>query len=158
MGGIESRAQSIAAHDSNAPVDYAANRIELQDRQNRIVLSGNVVIEQAGLTLRAARTLVSYDDAGELTIDSITATGGVTIARGSERARGSSAIYDFDRRIITMAGNVELRRGGDTLRGGRLVIDLARGLASVDGSGASSSSAPAASNRPSGTFRAPELD
>lgn len=47
LTGIQLHAQAIAAHNSNAPVDYAANRIELQDRQNRVVLSGNVVIEQA---------------------------------------------------------------------------------------------------------------
>ena len=35
MAGIQSNAQALAGHNSNAPVDFAANRIELQDRQNR---------------------------------------------------------------------------------------------------------------------------
>ncbi|MCP9221977.1 OstA family protein [Erythrobacter sp. LQ02-29] len=133
-GGIALKAQAIAGHNSNAPVNYAANRIELQDRQNRVVLSGNVVIDQAGLELRAARTIVNYSDAGGLRIQRITATGGVTVERGNERARGDLAIYDFNRNIITMAGNVRLNRGGDTLNGGRLTIDLDSGLSSVDGS------------------------
>jgi lipopolysaccharide export system protein LptA len=135
-GGMALHAQSIASHNSNAPVDFDAERIELDDRQNRVILSGGVVIQQAGLTLRSSRTLVTFNDAGRLELERITATGGVVVTRGDERASGDNAIYDFNRRIITMAGNVRLRRGGDTLNGGRLVIDLDSGLSSVDGSAA----------------------
>ena len=60
FAGIQLSAQAIASHNSNAPVSYAADRIELQDRQNRVVLSGNVQITQAGLNLSAARTIVNY--------------------------------------------------------------------------------------------------
>lgn len=139
FGGMYSHAQAIAAHNSNAPVDFGADRIELQDRQNRVVLSGNVDITQAGLRLQAARTLVNYSDAGSLDIQRITATGGVQVTRGGEAARGDVAVYDFGRRIITMAGNVRLRRGSDTLNGGRLVIDLRTGVSSLDGSASGSS-------------------
>ncbi len=139
LGGMYSHAQVFAAHDSSAPVNYGADRIELQDRQNRVVLSGNVDITQAGLRLRAARTLVNYTDNGSLGIQRITATGGVQVNRGNETANGDVAVYDFGRRIITMAGNVRLRRGSDTLNGGRLVIDLQSGVSSVDGSASGSS-------------------
>ena len=159
LGGIQLHAQAIAGHNSNAPVNYAANRIELQDRQNRVVLSGNVVIQQAGLTLNATRTLVNYSDAGSLSIQRIMATGGVTVTRGNERASGDTAVYDFNRRIITMAGNVRLRRGGDTLNGGRLVIDLRSGVSSVDGRASGSSGVATQTDgggRVSGTFSVPE--
>jgi len=161
VGGIGLQAQGIASHNTNARVNYAADRIELQDRQNRVVLSGNVVIDQAGLRLQSARTLVNYDDSGELRIDRITATGGVTVTRGNERASGDVAIYDFSRRIITMAGGVQLRRGTDTLNGGRLVIDLRTGLSSVDGSSSGSSipgTNPSDSGRVTGSFSVPSED
>ena len=165
MAGIQLNAQAIAGHNSNAPVDFAANRIELQDRQNRVVLSGNVVIEQAGLRLTAARTLVNYSDAGSLSIQRIMATGGVVVTRGDERAAGDNAVYDFNRRVITMAGNVRLNRGSDTLNGGRLVIDLRSGVSSVDGAASGSSSVTGADGgvttsnsggRVTGTFSVPE--
>lgn len=160
FGGIEGRAQAIAAHNSNAPVDFGADRIELQDRENRVVLSGNVDIKQAGLRLRAARTLVNYSDAGSLQIQRITATGGVQITRANEAASGDVAVYDFNRRIITMAGNVRLRRGGDTLNGGRLVIDLQSGVSSVDGSASGSSSVVGSTGqsngRVTGSFKVPQ--
>jgi lipopolysaccharide export system protein LptA len=157
MSGITSHAQGIGSHDSRAPVSYAADRIELQDRQNRIILAGNVELEQAGLALESSRMLVNYDDSGSLRIDRITASGGVNIARGSERASGDVAVYDFNRRVITMAGNVRLRRGSDTLSGGRLVIDLQTGLSSVDGapSGGGASGA-TSSGRVRGSFTVPQ--
>lgn len=133
LGAMQLSAQTIGSHDSNAPVNYAADRIELQDRQNRVVLSGNVDISQADLRMRAERTTVAFTDTGNLKIQRIDASGGVLVTRGDESARGNAAVYDFDRRIITMAGNVSLRRGSDTLNGSRLTIDLATGISRVDG-------------------------
>jgi lipopolysaccharide export system protein LptA len=154
-------AQSIAGgHNSNAPVDYAADRIELQDKAKRVVLSGNVDITQGNLRMRAARTTVAYTDANALRVQRIDATGGVTVTRGNESARGNVAVYDFNRRIITMVGNVSLRRGSDTLNGGRLVMDLNTGVSSVDGRAGGSSSAVGGSGqgggRVSGSFSVPQ--
>lgn len=149
-------AQAIAGHNSDAPVSYAADRIELQDKVNRVVLSGNVDIAQGDLRLQAARTTVAYTDEGSLKIQRIDATGGVVVTRGTESARGDVAIYDFNRRIITLAGGVALRRGTDTLNGGRLVIDLKSGLASVDGRGGGAPGAAGGSGRVSGTFQVPK--
>jgi len=143
-------AQAIAGFNSNQPVNYAADRIELQDRQNRVVLSGNVVITQGDLRLTAGRTTVAYTDAGGLKIQRIDATGGVTVTRGAERAQGSAGVYDFNRRVIILSGGVALRRGGDTLNGGRLTIDLNSGLSSVDGAGGQRG------GRVTGTFSVPQ--
>ncbi len=146
-------AQGIARHNSNAPVNYAADRIELQDKQKRVVLSGNVDISQGDLRMRAARTTVAYTDSDSLRIQRMDATGGVVVTRGSETARGDVAIYDFNREIITMVGNVRLNRAnGDNLNGGRLVIDLNAGSASVNGGGRSGGSG----GRVSGSFAAPK--
>ncbi|MEP3051938.1 MAG: LptA/OstA family protein [Erythrobacter sp.] len=157
LGGMQLNAQGIAAHNSQAPVDFDAGRIELQDRQNRVSLSGNVTVRQAGLTVSSNRMLVNYTDDGSLDIQRITATGGVSVSRGSESASGDVAIYDLGRRIITMAGNVRLQRGGDTLSGGRLVIDLQTGLSSVDGraSGVSTGSSNSG-GRVTGSFSVPQ--
>jgi lipopolysaccharide export system protein LptA len=148
---VAAGSQAIAGFNSNAPVDYEADRIELQDKQKRVILSGNVQIAQADLRLTAARTTVAYTDAGSLRIQRIDASGGVTVTRGTEVARGDVAVYDLNRRIITMVGAVALRRGTDTLNGGRLVIDLNSGIASVDGQGSRA-------GRVSGSFAVPKRD
>ena len=148
-------AQAIAGFNSNQPVNYAADRIELQDRQKRVVLSGDVVITQGDLRLTAGRTTVSYTDAGALRIQRIDATGGVTVTRGNEAARGAAGVYDFNRRVIILSGGVALRRGGDTLNGGRLTIDLNTGLSSVDGGGAAPG-AQGSRGRVTGSFSVPD--
>lgn len=131
--GERALAQSLVNHNSNAPVDVAADTIELQSRADRVIISGNVNIDQAGLRLSAARVTVAYSDTNRIQINRIDATGGVTVVKGSDRATGSSAIYDLDRRLITMIGNVRLNQGANTLQGGRMVIDLSTGRATVDG-------------------------
>jgi lipopolysaccharide export system protein LptA len=153
-------AQSLMNHNSNAPVDYAADRIELQDRANRVLLSGNVDITQAGLRLQAARMTVAYRNAGSIEIERIDANGGVVVTKGEERASGSVGIYDFNRRIITLIGNVALRQGSNTLNGGRLVIDLTTGRSTVDGrsSGGAPGQTNSAGGRVSGTFSVPKRD
>lgn len=134
--GDAARAQALANHDSNAPVSVAADSIEAQDRADRVLISGNVQVTQAGLTLTAARMTVAYSRSGGTEINRIDAVGGVTVAKGNESARGNVAIYDLDRRIITLVGNVELKQAGNNLTGGRLVLDLNSGRATVDGRGA----------------------
>lgn len=153
-------AQSLMNHNSNAPVDYAADRIELQDRANRVLLSGNVDITQAGLRLQAARMTVAYRNAGGIEIERIDANGGVVVTKGTERASGNVGIYDFNRRIITLIGNVALRQGGNTLNGGRMVIDLTTGRSTVDGrsAGGAPGQTGSAGGRVSGTFSVPKRD
>jgi lipopolysaccharide export system protein LptA len=137
-------AQAFSSHNTNAPVDYAADRIELQDRQNRVVLSGNVDVKQAELRLRAARSVVDFTNGGSMQIQRITATGGVTVNRNDEIATGDVGIYDFNKRVITMVGNASLKRGaGDTLHGNRFVVDLNSGVSSAEG-------------RVTGTFNVPK--
>lgn len=153
VGAQQLAAQVFGGHNSNAPVNYAADRIELQDKQKRVVLSGNVDITQGDLRLRAARTTVAYTDAGSLKIQRLDATGGVLVTRGNESANGDVAIYDFNKRIITMVGNVRLKRAnGDNLNGARMVIDLNSGVSSVNGGAGSGGRG----GRVSGSFAVPK--
>lgn len=131
-------AQAISAlkgHDSKLPVDVEADRIEVQDRQDRAVFSGNVRIRQGDLAINAARLRVAYrKGAGQgLEILRIDADGGVQVNSPSENARGDYGIYDLEKRIITLIGTVTLNRGDTTVRGQRLVMDLNSGRSTLDG-------------------------
>jgi len=151
--GSQADAQAVAGFNSDQPVNYAADRIELQDKQKRVVLSGNVVVDQADLRLTAARTTVAYTNDGGLKIQRIDAVGGVVVTRGNERASGAAGVYDFNRRVIVLTGGVALRRGADTLHGGRLTMDLKSGLSTVDGGGPRGASS---GGRVTGTFTVPK--
>ena len=126
-------ASALKGHDTDAPVDVAADRIEVQDRADRAIFSGNVEVRQGSLQLSTSRLTVAYANAGGIEIQRLEASGGVTLRSPSETARSQFAIYDLDRRLVTMIGGVMLVRGQSRVQGGRLVLDLDSGRAVMDG-------------------------
>lgn len=164
MALASSQAQVFGGHNTDAPVSVAADHSALLGRQDRATLSGNVVITQGDLTLRASRTTLAFSAAGGgFKIHRLDATGGVRVTRGNQAASGEVAVYDFDRRIITLVGGVVLQRGSDRLGGGRLVIDLDSGISTLDGQaggGGSALGSPApdtgSTGRVTGTFTIPK--
>ena len=149
---------ALRGHNSNAPVDVAADRIEVQDRADRAVFSGNVVVKQGDMTLTAARLTVAYANSGGIQIQRLDASGGVTVRSPSETARGSFGIYDLNSRLITLVGNVTLTRGESRVNGARLVLDLNSGRAVMDGGAVAGATADttARGGRVTGTFTVPQ--
>ncbi|MBO9714222.1 LptA/OstA family protein [Sphingomonas sp.] len=130
-----------SAHNSDAPIDFGSDHIELLDRDNRVLLTGNVKIVQAEMTLTADRVTVSYTgnlQQGSPDVSRLDAAGGVTVVRPEQSARSQYAVYDLNKRVITMIGGVTLRQGANVVNGGRLSINLDSGRATIDGSGVGS--------------------
>lgn len=160
-------AQAQRAHNSNAPIDFNADTIELQDRANRAVLAGNVAVKQADMTLNASRLTVAYTGKvtdGSPQVSRLDASGGVTVRRPDQTARSQYAVYDINRRVITMLGAVTLTQAGNTVNGGRLTINLDTGRAVIDGSSVGGSVQGAdgtvtrTGGRVSGRFSVPKRD
>lgn len=164
--GLAGSAMGQSRHNTNAPIDFAAQSIELQDRANRAILSGGVRITQANMTLTAARVTVSYTGQvidGSPSVSRFDASGGVTVTRPDQTARAQYGVYDLNRRVITMLGGVTLTQGGNTVSGGRMTINLDTGRASIDGSGVGTTRAPDGSvvrsgGRVTGRFTVPKRD
>ena len=147
-------ASALKGHDTDAPIDVAADRIEVQDRADRAIFSGNVVVRQGELTLTASRLTVAYSSGGGVELRRIDATGGVTVRSRSETARGDVGIYDLERRIITLIGGVTLVQRDARVNGGRLTIDLDSGRAVIDGGGPPGVTSQG--GRVTGTFTVPQ--
>ena len=132
---------ALKGHNSNAPVDVTADRIEVQDRADRAIFAGNVHATQAEMTLETERLTVAYSNtpggagsaAGGVQIHRLDAAGGVVVRSPSETAKGDFGIYDLDRKLITLIGNVRLTQRNNIVNGQRLVINLDSGRAVVDG-------------------------
>jgi lipopolysaccharide export system protein LptA len=128
---------ALAGHNTNAPVDVTSDRIEVQDRADRAVFTGNVHVVQADMTLDTERLTVAYSGGqganNNLQINRLDAAGGVTVHSPSETAKGDFGVYDLDHKLITLIGNVQLTRENNRVNGSRLVIDLNSGRAVVDG-------------------------
>ena len=155
--GVSAPAQVIRGHNSNAPVNFSAGTIELQDRADRVLLTGGVTATQAGLTMSASRLTAAYTSGGGIDVHRLDAIGGVTITKDDLRATSNAAIYDLDSDLITLLGNVQLTQGANRLNGGRIVIDLNSGRSTINGGGAPA--VPGVQNsggRVSGTFTVPQ--
>jgi lipopolysaccharide export system protein LptA len=127
---------ALKGHNTNAPVDVSAQRLEVQDRADRAVFVGNVHAVQQDLTLDTPRLTVAYSGGtggNNVQIQRLDASGGVVVKSPSETAKGDMGIYDLNRKLITLIGNVQLNRDQNQLNGSRLVIDLDSGRAVVDG-------------------------
>ena len=135
----EQPVSALKGHNSNAPVDVTADRIEVQDRADRAIFAGNVHATQAELTLDTQRLTVAYSNSPQngggtgVQIRRLDAAGGVVVHSPSETAKGDFGIYDLDHKLITVIGNVQLTRGPNVVNGQRLVINLESGRAVVDG-------------------------
>jgi lipopolysaccharide export system protein LptA len=152
---VAAPAQVLRNHNSNAPVDFDAGAIELQDRADRVILTGGVTATQAGLTMRASRVTAAYSNNGGIDVNRLDATGGVTITKDDLRATSDAAIYDLGGNLITLLGNVNLTQGSNRLNGARIVIDLDAGRSTITG-GASKPGATGSNGRVTGTFTVPQ--
>lgn len=157
---VMAQVSALKGHSTNAPIDVAADRMEVRDTENQAIFSGNVSIRQGGMTLDANSVTIFYKrgTGSAPEISRIDAQGAVKLVTASETASGRYGIYDVTAKTITLIGNVVLTRGGSVLNGQRLAIDLASGRSTLDGAGApAKDSAPATSSgRVTGRFIVPQ--
>ena len=151
---------ALKGHNSDAPIDITSDHIEVQDRADRAIWTGNVHAVQGDMTMNAARMTVAYSHATQPgqdpQINRIDASGGVTVTSPTERAKGNFGIYDLNRKLITLIGGVTLTRGTNVVNGARLVIDMNSGRATVDGNAVSGGTSAAGGGRVTGHFTVPK--
>ncbi|WP_419816438.1 LptA/OstA family protein [Glacieibacterium sp.] len=149
---------ALKGHNTDAPIDVDAARIEVSDKANQAIFSGDVHIRQTDLKLDADSVKVFYlrPKTGDPTIQRLDATGNVVMTSPTEKASGRLGIYDVTQRQITLIGDVVLNRGDSVLRGQRLAIDLDSGRSTLDGANAPGKPGePATGGRVSGRFVVP---
>lgn len=111
--------------DASAPIEIAADQLELDDRQGTAVYTGSVDMQQGSMHLKAARVDIQRGSNGE--VERVTAKGG-----GGERAYleqkpapdeevvkgwGDTVIYHAANRRVELVGHAELHQAGDTFDG-----------------------------------------
>ena len=168
IAGAASAQQAQPKHNSNAPVDFDADHMEVHDLDHRAFLTGNVRAVQQDMTLTADRVTANYTGSmsnsgqgggGSPQVHRLDATGHVVVTRPTEVVHGDYGIYDLDKRLVTLIGKVTLDRTGpnaSTVRGGRLVINLNTNQATMDGGAVGGNGTAGKGGRVSGRFAVPQ--
>jgi len=123
--GIATFSATALESDAGAPIEIAADQLDIDDRQGTAVYTGSVDMQQGSMTLKAARVDIQRGSNGQ--VDQVTAKGG-----GGERAYleqqpgpdkelvkgwGDTVIYHAAERRVELIGNAELHQAGDTFDG-----------------------------------------
>lgn len=157
----------VPSKETTETLNLEAGHVELQDKEQKAIFTGNVRAKQGDMTITANAATVSYagnllKNTGKLELKRVVANGHVVIKRPLEQASGNWAIYNLDSRSIILIGDVMLQRPTGVVHGGRLTINLDNNLAVMN---SSSVNAPALNQsgatelpagRVTGTFTVPK--
>lgn len=121
-----------AQEDRALPVEVTSDNLSVNQSDNSVLFTGNVVIAQGGMRLSAPRVLVIYlaDRSG---IESMQATDGVTLVSDTDAAEASRADYNIVTGQIELRGDVLLVQGDNAITGETMLVDLNAGTAQVSG-------------------------
>ncbi len=148
---------ALKGHDTHAPVNIDAQRLEVRDKDKTALFSGAVRVTQGDLRLVASSARVFYDRSKEKsTVRRVDAQGAVKMSSPSETVEAAWGIYDVDTEVLTLGGNVTLTRGKNEVHGQRLEMSLKTGITTLDGNDPASSVANNSGGRVKATFSVPE--
>lgn len=123
--------------NSGGPFTYSADLLNYLEKENQLVLIGNVDVVQDDTRLQADRLTLFLRDAdgaaqatvGADDIERILAEGDVHLVRGEQITRGDQAIYDAATDTVTFTGNVVAANKDLVTRGQTLVFEVSTGIA-----------------------------
>lgn len=112
--------------DSDEPIHIAADSTLADFNEQTATYSGNVVVTQGEMRLRA-NELKIFAPRGR--IARIVASGDVVLASPSGSAKSPTAVYDVVPRTVVLSGGVVLQHENNVMRGSELEVKLASGQA-----------------------------
>jgi len=122
----------LGKHDSSAPINISSDNF-LGDLTTKIgTYSGNVVVVQGDMKMRADRVRVDVVDSKPSKIYS---HGNVVVEAPNGTATGDDGLYDLTPNTITLTGKVVLTKEKDVMRGTSVVMDMNTNLAHLTAKG-----------------------
>lgn len=135
--------------NSKEPIKIDANKLEVFDKENRGVYSGDVVAVQGQSTLRCTVMTIHYTSsaaktggasaapaaapsAGQNSIRKIDCNGPVSVVSGTMSATSAFMTYDAQAETVTFTGAVIIADCDNVQRGERAIYDVKTGRATVD--------------------------
>lgn len=119
--------------NTKLPVEVTADSLSVNQTDGTATFTGNVLIVQGEMRLKAAQVDVTYGKTNTSKIDTLHATGGVTLVSATEAAESKVADYDVTAGKVVMTGDVLLTQGKNVMAGQKLTVDLTSGTGQMDG-------------------------
>jgi len=123
-------------HDASQPVEITAQEFRIDQGAGVATFTGEVLVVQGEMRLAAGALRVEYGAPGtamERRIARLHASGGVTLASGTETAEAADAIYDVEAGQVQMRGDVMITQGAAFIAGDALEVDLGSGAGVMTG-------------------------
>lgn len=149
--------------NSKEPIKIDADRLEVFNKEQRAVYTGNVVAIQGDTTIKCPTMIVFFErqnrsgaasatasagqngqaaatpanaegeQEGGTSLKRVEAKGGVTVISKDQIATGNEGVFDRGSNRIILTGNVALSQGENVTKGDKLVYNTESGVAVVEG-------------------------
>jgi lipopolysaccharide export system protein LptA len=147
--------------NSKEPIQIDADRLEVFNKEQRAVYTGNVVAVQGETTVKSPVMIVYFErqnrqgegaaatpaaapaagsgqgsgsSDGGTSLRRVEAKGGVTVVSKDQVATGNEGVFDRATNKIILTGNVALSQGENVTKGEKLTYDTETGVALVESS------------------------
>jgi lipopolysaccharide export system protein LptA len=141
--------------DSKDPIRVDADKLEVFDRDNRAVYSGDVIAVRGTTTMRSSQMTIFYDSSRrggqggggavqsntgggapqEGALKRIELKGPVSVVNGSQTATANEMIYDAVAKTVTLKGNAVVADGQNIQRGELMVYHTEESRAVISSPG-----------------------
>ena len=132
--------------DPNAPMDVAADVLDVNDVAKQAIYRGSVRAQQGEFVLQSSELVATYTgDTGLMSGGDASGKGGAAqmtrvesktkvliTSRDGQTARGEWAIFDVKANTVVLGGPVFLKQGEQELTGTRLHIDMTTGQSTLE--------------------------
>jgi lipopolysaccharide export system protein LptA len=128
--------------NSDEPVNIEADQLDVREKDQAAVFTGNVVVTQAESRLETKALTVFYTGgatagapATSRSIKRLEADGSVVVTSKDQKATGSKGVFDMASNTVVMTGGVVLSQGPNVIRGDRLFVDLTKQTSRIETGG-----------------------
>ena len=137
--------------DSKQPIQIEADQGSLDQAKQVTHFSGNVIIKQGTLNLRAANVRVSRNDKGEqfMAADGSPVKFSQTLDdnKGTVNGQANNVTYSSAINLVTLTGNAKVQRGGDVAEGAVITYNTKTEVYTINGSSKTGAKSAAKSGR-----------
>jgi lipopolysaccharide export system protein LptA len=143
QSGVQGQFQGLKM-SGNDPIQIESDRLEVREKENLAIFSGNVAVVQGTTLLKAGKLTVYYvpgtgsTTGGDAAIDRLEVENTVYVKSDDQIATGDRGTFDMKTNMLVLTGDkVVLTQGKSVLVGCKLTVNMKTNQANFEGCAAS---------------------